>query len=145
MGVQKPTFKIERLSKRDIGEALKILHPLVPNQPVKKDLEYALKKGFFIGIRKRGKLIAICAGHFGQNGVSLSYYYIAPFYRAKPLSLYFLAKIVRICAGRKIYIHADNTSGFERYVEKIGEGEYVFIGFIDRIEKLSGMIEWAEL
>lgn len=145
MDAQKSRYKVVDFTKKDIGEALKILHPLVPNQPVFKDLQFALKKGFFRGVKKNKKIIALAAGHNGENGVSLSYYYIDPFYRGKPMSLYFIAHIVKMAKDKRIFIHAENISGFERYIHKVDENEYVFIGFADRLEKMQRLLKKWEV
>ncbi len=144
MGAQESSFNVRNFTHRDIGEAVNILRPLVPNQPVLKDLVFALKKGFFKGIRRRGKIIAIAAGHFGENGVSLSYFYIDPFYRGKPLSLFFIAHIMSMFAGAKVYIHSENTEGFAKYFKETDEpNEYEWIGFGDRVQKLIRDGRWA--
>ena len=76
------------------------------------------------------KLLGVWLSREFEKHTSLSYFFIDEEVRKHRIVLEFFGKcIINISPTKPIIITSNDITGFERYVEKINDNQYVFKGF----------------
>lgn len=120
--------KIEYGDAVSIGKILKSSNALTSNTVVKDVLDH-IKNGVAIKFVDKGEILGVwCSKEFDTH-VSLSFFYADESIRRKPqLWIFFKSCMEQIYLSKPLVLSAKDITGFERYVIKIGEDLYQFIG-----------------
>lgn len=81
-------------------------------------------------IEKDGRILGVWLSKEFDTHTSLSYLFIAEEIRRKSIVLEFIGECIKnVSPVKPIIITTKDTTGFNRYVEYIGENQYLFKGF----------------
>ena len=124
-------MEIKKLEYEDvipISKVLKASKAVTSNRVVKEVLEH-LSEGIALKAVEDGDIVGVWCSREYENHTSLSYFYVDESIRRKPqLAVFFKYCIESIDRYKPLLITARSVEGFERYVEKIGENLYKYIG-----------------
>ncbi|MGG7073192.1 hypothetical protein U5B43_02860 [Campylobacter sp. 9BO] len=102
-------FYIQPLKKRDLNECFKIVSKRYNQRNLKQNMNSYINAGNAVGVKDSGKLIAFAFWFIGQNGVSLTHFYIDEFYRKKPFWLWFYTQILLNFEGKRVFVHSKDV------------------------------------
>ena len=122
---------IDKIKHADIIEIKRLLSNstnIMSSNPVRDILDH-ISNGIALKLVKNGKIVGIwCSKDIGMY-TSLSYFYIDESVRRTMVVLdFFITAGSMLDKSKPVLITTKDTTGFDRYVEKIGENLYKFKG-----------------
>jgi hypothetical protein len=122
---------IDKVVHGDVLEIKRMLEDstAVVAENVSREVLYHIGNGVALKMVTDGKITGVwCSIDMGEY-TSLSYFYVAPSMRKTIWVLELFVTAGRMIDNSKpVMINTKDTTGFERYVEKVGEGLYRFKG-----------------
>lgn len=120
--------KLEYGDAVQVGKMLKKSKALATDTVVKDVLEH-IKDGVALKFVDDGKILGVWCSKEFETHVSLSFFYTDESIRRKPqLMVFFKNCMEQIDLSKPLLMIAKDITGFERYVTKVGEDTYQFIG-----------------
>ena len=120
--------KIEYGDAVQIGKMLKTSKALATDTVVKDVLDH-IKSGVALKFVDDGKILGVWCSKEFETHVSLSFFYTDESMRRKPqLWVFFKNCMEQINLSKPLLVVAKDITGFERYVTRVGEDTYQFIG-----------------
>lgn len=101
------------LKKRDLNECFKIVARQNKDKNLKQKMNSYINANSAVGVKMTGRLIAFAFWFFGENGVSLTHFYIDEFYRKKPFSLWFVTQLFLKFGDKKVFIHSKDVWAYK--------------------------------
>ena len=120
--------KIEYADAVAAGRMLKTSKSLTSTKVVKDILDH-ISNGIAMKFTDEGEVLGVwCSMEFDTH-VSLSFFYTDESIRRKPqLAIFFKTCFDMINKDKPLMISTKDITGFERYVKKVGDELYQFIG-----------------
>jgi len=120
--------KIEYGDVVQIGKMLKHSKALATDTVVKDVLGH-IKDGVALKFVDEGKILGVWCSKEFETHTSLSFFYTDESIRRKPqLMVFFRNCMEQIDLSKPLLLVAKDVIGFEKYVVKVGENIYQFIG-----------------
>jgi hypothetical protein len=120
--------KIEYGDAVSIGKMLKSSNALTSNTVVKDVLDH-ITNGIALKFMDEGEILGVWCSKEFETHVSLSFFYTDEKIRRKPqLMVFFKNCMEQINLTKPLLLSTKDTTGFDKYVTKVGEDLYQFIG-----------------
>lgn len=120
--------KIEYSEAVEVGSILK-KSPSLTSKSVVKDVLEHINDGLALKFVDEGKILGVWCSKEYEGHVSLSFFYADESIRRKPqLAVFFSNCIKLINRSKPLLLSTNDTTGFDKYVVKIGDELYQFIG-----------------
>jgi hypothetical protein len=120
--------KIEYLDAVAVGRMLKTSKSLTSTKVVKDILDHIFN-GLALKFTDEDKILGVWCSMEFETHVSLSFFYTDDKIRRKPqLAIFFNNCLELISKNKPLMISTKDITGFERYVKKVGDELYQFIG-----------------
>lgn len=120
--------KIEYVDILDINKMLDGNLSIVAENPGREILAH-INDGVALKLVKNGKIAGIACSMEYDEYTSLSYFYVKPESRGTWAVLdLFIAISCRVNQSKPVIIKTNDTTGFDKYVDKVGDNLYRFRG-----------------
>lgn len=132
---------IEPIKKRDIDVCAGIVFKATKAKNVKREMLRHLKRGAGYCVKdENAQIIAFAFFINGERGVSLTHFYIDPFYRKKSFSFWFYTQIFALLGDGDVYIYSKDVFSFKDMLEPTNfKDEYKFKrDFLSRLKAYDG-------
>lgn len=119
---------VVNIKSRDLNECVKVVFAITKAKDIKQNMQTCMKKGGAKCIKDKNKIAMFAFWFYGENGVSLSYFWVDEQYRKKSSVLvFFYALFSYYFYDKDVYINADNVWDYKDMLEPTtNKTEYKF-------------------